>query len=96
MPLYQFRCQICGMFDLPFSMSAVPDAARCPDCGDDARRGISAPMLGRGNSPAMRLADATRRTASEPVVVSGAPPGRRTRPGTPVSKDPRQGKLPKP
>ncbi|QDQ97551.1 FmdB family zinc ribbon protein [Tomitella fengzijianii] len=96
MPVYRFRCDSCGPFDASHTMAAVPDADACPECQAPSQRTITAPALGRGRSAAMGLLDATARTASEPGVVAGAPPGRRRSPGTPVSTDPRHRALPRP
>lgn len=96
MPLYEFRCRSCGPFDAVHTMADVPQDAPCPRCGGRARRAVAAPALGRGAGAAMRLLDATARTAAEPGVVTGAPPGRRRARGTPVSADPVHRTLPRP
>ncbi|MGV9824555.1 MULTISPECIES: zinc ribbon domain-containing protein [unclassified Gordonia (in: high G+C Gram-positive bacteria)] len=95
MPTYVFRCpDSCGDVEELFSMAAVPDDVPCPTCGSSARRTIAAPVLGVGNSAAMRAHDATRATADAPAVVS-ALPGRRGR-GTPVTTNPLHRRLPRP
>ena len=45
MPLYEFRCDACGVFEdwRILSESSVP--APCPSCGTSARRIFSAPRL---------------------------------------------------
>ncbi|MEU5841956.1 zinc ribbon domain-containing protein [Rhodococcus sp. NPDC047139] len=96
MPLYEFRCAECGPFDLSVPMSEVSASTRCPQCGGHARRLLTPPRLGRGGSTAMRLHDATARTASEPDVVSGALPGTSRRPSRSVTTDPRHRSLPRP
>ncbi|WP_254699263.1 FmdB family zinc ribbon protein [Rhodococcus sp. SGAir0479] len=95
MPLYQFRCDHCGSFDRSYSMTAVPEAADCPACAGPARRQITAPRLGHGNSAPMRLLDATARSASEPAVVQGTRPGAR-RATQKVTTNPLHRKLPRP
>lgn len=96
MPVYRFRCPSCGPFDAVHTMAAVPDSDPCPSCGAHARRAVTAPALGRGSSPQMRAIDAAARSASEPAVVSGAVPGRRRGPATPVSRNPLHRRLPRP
>lgn len=96
MPVYQFRCPSCGPFDAVHTMAAVPDSGRCPACGADARRAITAAALGRGSSPRMAAIDAAARSASEPAVVTGAVPGRRPGPAAPVSQNPLHRRLPRP
>jgi putative FmdB family regulatory protein len=93
-PTYAFRCAACGDFDAVFPMTAVPARLDCRACGEAARRIFSAPHLGAGGSTAMKLLDATTRTASEPTIVE-SPPGRRNSP-RPVSRNPLHAKLPRP
>jgi putative FmdB family regulatory protein len=73
MPTYAFRCVACGDFDAVFLMTTVPAQLDCQVCGGAARRIFSAPHLGVGSSTAMKLLDATKRTASEPAVVESLP-----------------------
>ncbi|MCD2141346.1 MULTISPECIES: FmdB family zinc ribbon protein [Rhodococcus] len=96
MPLYEFRCADCGPFDVSVPMSEVSASAPCPRCEQQSRRSLTPPRLGRGGSAAMRLHDATARTASEPDVVSGSLPGVSRRPSRPVTTDPRHRTLPRP
>ncbi|WP_305094547.1 zinc ribbon domain-containing protein [Prescottella sp. R16] len=94
-PLYQFRCAQCGPFDATHPMTSVPDEDGCPGCGGASRRQITAPRLGHGSSTAMRLLDATARSAHEPAVVTGTRPGARRAP-QPITTDPLHRKLPRP
>ncbi|WP_309568827.1 zinc ribbon domain-containing protein [Rhodococcus pyridinivorans] len=96
MPMYEFRCADCGPFDVSVPMSEVSASAPCPRCEQQSRRSLTPPRLGRGDSAAMRLHDATARTASEPDVVSGSLPGVSRRPSRPVTTDPRHRTLPRP
>ncbi|GAA4815308.1 FmdB family zinc ribbon protein [Tomitella cavernea] len=96
MPVYEFRCPVCGPFDALHTMAAVPDADLCPACGAASCRSITAPALGRDGSAPMRLLDAAARSASEPAVVSETAPGRRRTAGTPVSTNPLHRRLPRP
>lgn len=93
MPLYEFACPQGHTSEATFAISDAPASIDCPACSVRARRRVSAPNLGRGASPAMRLLDATARSAHEPAVVTGAHPG--TRAATPVTRDPRHAKLPR-
>jgi len=94
-PRYEFRCE-CGDFAATYTMNAVPPSADCPHCGGTARRVYSAPHLGRTGSSEFGLIDRAERSAHEPEVVSGAVPGRRRRPGTPITTNPLHAKLPPP
>ncbi|GAY11372.1 FmdB family zinc ribbon protein [Pseudonocardia sp. N23] len=94
MPTYSYRCPVCGPFDLVRRMAEVAGAADCPDCGRAGPRVWGAPAL-RGLDDRLRRAlDAGERSADRPDVV-GAVPGR-SRKATPVTRDPRHAKLPRP
>ncbi len=62
MPLYEFRCDRCGPFDLmrPLAESEAP--ATCPTCQESAKRIFSPPMLLSGS---LRL----KRENPEPTLV---------------------------
>ena len=94
MPLYEFACPQGHATEASYSFAAVPASIDCPACSVRARRRMVAPHLGRGSSTAMRLLDATARSAHEPEVVRGTAPGSRR--ATPVTTDPRHAKLPRP
>ncbi len=49
MPLYEFRCDHCGVFDLWRTMAESDAPAECPDCKEAARRVFSPPMLLSGS-----------------------------------------------
>ncbi|ORM36570.1 zinc ribbon domain-containing protein [Williamsia sp. 1135] len=96
MPTYQFRCLTCGDFDRTYPIASVPDHTRCVECDSSARRVMTAAGLSSGNSQAMRLLDATARTASEPRVVSSPPRSGRPSPRAVRAADPRLSTLPRP
>lgn len=98
MPTYVYRCDAgrgCGEFERRYPIAEVPAVLNCPECADSARRVITAPALGVGDSPAMRLHDATAATADRPAVVSAVPGSARAA-RRPVTTDPRHRKLPRP
>lgn len=66
MPLYEFKCDECGLFDQlrPMAESSLP--AVCPECQKDAKRIFSAPML---LSSALRL----KKENPEPQLVKRSP-----------------------
>jgi putative FmdB family regulatory protein len=45
MPLYEFRCQDCGIFDLWRAMAESSAPAHCPTCNETAKRIFSPPAL---------------------------------------------------
>ncbi|ALU39191.1 hypothetical protein AS188_04835 [Kocuria flava] len=94
MPLYEYRCPACGVFEALRSMGAAGAEQACPGCGAPARRLMSAPGLSRTGSAAARLIERTEATASEPGVVAAPPPGPRTGPRR--STNPLHRRLPRP
>jgi putative FmdB family regulatory protein len=61
-PLYEFRCDGCGVFDLWRTMAESDHPASCPTCQGSARRIFSPPMLLSGS---LRL----KRENPEPQLV---------------------------
>jgi putative FmdB family regulatory protein len=61
MPLYEFRCQDCGEFDLWRAMAESSQPATCPNCNLLAKRIFSPPALLSGS---LRL----KRENPEPVL----------------------------
>ncbi|MBF6148086.1 FmdB family zinc ribbon protein [Nocardia nova] len=91
MPLYQFSCRGCGLFDRSYRMAEVPAHVACPRCAQAAVRRPGGGLVRR--SAAVRMLDATARTASEPAVVGAVPQPRTSRPTT---ADLRHRRLPRP
>jgi putative FmdB family regulatory protein len=93
-PTYSYRCPHCGVFELVRAMSEAGVPTGCVDCGAPARRVFGAPAL-RGLDPGVRRAlDAQARSADAPDVVTSVPG--RSRRATPVTRDPRHARLPRP
>ncbi|WP_226369404.1 zinc ribbon domain-containing protein [Pseudonocardia alni] len=80
--LYVYRCGADGPVEERHPIGSAPATARCPTCGEQSPRVITAPMLGLADRGRMALIDRTTATAHEPQVVS-APPPRPLRPGGP-------------
>ncbi|WP_152353429.1 FmdB family zinc ribbon protein [Brachybacterium subflavum] len=97
MPIYEFRCSSAHRFEVSVPMSGRDGAQDCPDCGAPAARLIAAPALGHFGSPAARLLESTQASAHSPGVVDAVPGGGAApRRGTPVTRDPRHARLPRP
>ncbi|HTL89049.1 MAG TPA: zinc ribbon domain-containing protein [Leptolyngbya sp.] len=82
MPLYEFKCDPCGVFDQWRSMAESSHPAHCPTCQKPAMRLFSAPMLLTGSfrlsktvTPEPQL---VQRPAAEPIrpKVQSHPGGR--------------------
>ncbi|WP_178945415.1 FmdB family zinc ribbon protein [Kocuria sp. TGY1127_2] len=96
MPLYEFRCPRCGVFEAQHSMSAVPAERQCRTCVETATRIFSPVGLSKlGTARATAMSEAER-SAHEPDVVTRlpGPPVPKAPPHT--SHDPRHLKLPRP
>ena len=96
MPIYEYRCPACSIFEVISPMGAASDLQSCPTCGHLARRKMSVPNLSKTGSAAFQLIDSSERSASEPQVVSGALPGNPKRPRQPFTSNPLHSKLPRP
>ncbi|WP_434994545.1 FmdB family zinc ribbon protein [Arthrobacter sp. Ld5] len=96
MPIYEYSCPGCDVYEVIRGMGAAPAEDACPTCGQPARRRISAPHLARTGTAAFQLIDSTERSASEPRVVSGGlpSPGRGATPT--YTTNPLHQKLPRP
>jgi putative FmdB family regulatory protein len=69
-PVYAFTCAGCGPFDLVRPMGQAGARARCPACGDEARRLFTPPGLALLASPVRRALDVEEKSAHEPAVVA--------------------------
>jgi putative FmdB family regulatory protein len=96
MPIYEYRCPRCDVFEVVRAMGAAQGVDACPTCGEPAVRRFTAPHLARTGTAAFRLLDATNRSASEPQVVSGSPPTAGPRSAPLYSSNPLHRKLPRP
>ncbi|MFP5314050.1 MAG: FmdB family zinc ribbon protein [Actinomycetes bacterium] len=96
MPIYEYICPQCDVFEVIRPMGASSAMDTCPSCGATVRRKISAPHLTRTGSAASKLIESTHRSASEPEVVKGAIPSARARKVQPYSFNPLHKKLPRP
>jgi putative FmdB family regulatory protein len=94
MPTYTYRCDSSHRFDEVHTMSSIPDASTCPECGGEALRRPGAPHLSAAGSSAYGLIDASARSAHEPAVVSSLP-GTPRRAGSGVTRNPLHAKLPR-
>lgn len=96
MPIYEYRCPECSIFEVISPMGAASDQRSCPTCGQTARRKISVPNLSKTGTAAFQLIDSAARSASEPQVVTGALPATSRRKSQPYTTNPLHRKLPRP
>ena len=72
MALYEFACPGCPPVEAFYPMGSAPDSIKCPGCGGQAARRISAPRLSIAGTSAFKLIEATEKSAHQPQVVSGS------------------------
>jgi putative FmdB family regulatory protein len=70
MPVYAFTCATCGAFDVVRPMVEAGAPARCPECGNDARRVFSPPGLALLARPVRAGLEMEEKSAHEPDVVT--------------------------
>jgi putative FmdB family regulatory protein len=94
MPIYVYKCPECGYFEAQFSMSAVRQSVRCPDCGRAARKVVTTPHLARTPVALARQRERAEASRESPEVVPAVPAEapRRARPAW----NPKWASLPRP
>lgn len=93
MATYVYRCDDDGDVDVVLPIGTAPPHRPCPACAAAMSRVFVAPMVGRVSRAHLAAVDRSERTRDSPDVVSAPPPGPRR---TPVTRDPRHAKLPRP
>jgi putative FmdB family regulatory protein len=74
MPIYEYRCEYDGAFEVSRPVGTAPDSASCPACDRQARRTFSVSMVRLGSRPAVFAAmDQAAKTRYEPDVVTSLP-----------------------
>jgi putative FmdB family regulatory protein len=80
-PLYEFRCDRCGPFELRRDMQDAADAASCPSCARPAQRRYTVSGGGPTIGPLRDAGQVDRarmdRARSGEPVITGPPSGRR-------------------
>jgi putative FmdB family regulatory protein len=93
---YEFRCDEHGAFDITRPLGSAPSAIACPECGGEATRVFSKPMLMSVPKDLVAALDHSEKTRHEPDIVTSLPP-RDPRKRTPVLPlTPTLAKLPRP
>jgi putative FmdB family regulatory protein len=75
MPMYEYECDSHGVFETIRSLrdAALPEP--CPDCGEGARRILSAPRLAQMEANQVIARDRNERSRHEPRIVNSKPAG---------------------
>lgn len=96
MPTYAFRCASGDHFDAHYSINDVPSTTTCPSCAGPAKRVMTAPHLSKAGTSAYGLIERSERSAHEPDIVQGRPPGAPRKAGGGITMNPLHQKLPRP
>jgi putative FmdB family regulatory protein len=84
MPLYDYRCDRCGPFELWHKMSETGIAKTCPPCGGPASRIFTAPNISLGSGSLLSQVG-----SSDPRIVK-----RQGEPAAPRHQSPQKGSRP--
>jgi putative FmdB family regulatory protein len=74
MATYEYRCDQDGGFDVVLPLGSAPGSIRCPECGGEARRVFSPPMLKSAPRALVAALDHEEKTRHEPDIVTSLPP----------------------
>lgn len=66
MPLYEYDCSRHGVFETMHSMHDAQAPERCPSCGEQAPRVLSAPRLARVSAHERKARDRNEKSRHEP------------------------------
>ncbi|MBM4259628.1 MAG: zinc ribbon domain-containing protein [Deltaproteobacteria bacterium] len=86
MPIYEFSCRSCGLFEVQRSVREATTSVPCPSCHASASRVLSAPVL----MPTSRAAQRQRTSGTPPQVVQRRAP--ETPPASPAPQYQRSGR----
>ena len=95
MPIYDFKCSEGHVTEHRFPITSDIRETECPECGQNARRMISAPFTRRVDQSKAAAVESAQKSAYEPQVVNSVPRTENRKP-TPVTRDPQHAKLPRP
>jgi putative FmdB family regulatory protein len=94
--LYEYRCEQDGVFDTFRQIGTAPESLACPECGGEARRVFSKPLLKSVPRDVIAALDHEEKTRESPDIVTSLPP-RPAHKRTPVAPlTPTLARLPRP
>jgi putative FmdB family regulatory protein len=77
LPIYEYRCDEEGEFEVMRPIGTAPATLPCPVCGTESRRVFSMPMLRSASKSGWNSAiDHAEKSRFEPDVVRSLPPSR--------------------
>lgn len=94
MAIYEYQCDQDGVFDVMRPLGTAPRSIKCEQCGGEAMRILSVPLVRSAVRAAWTAAiDHADKSRYEPEVVSSPPPARR---GRTLQMTPALWRLPRP
>jgi putative FmdB family regulatory protein len=74
MAIYEYRCDLDGVFEVSRPLGTAPQSVTCSICGGEARRIVSMPMILSGSRSAWSAAiERAEKSRHEPEVVTSLP-----------------------
>ena len=74
MAIYEYRCELDGLFEVTRPLGTAPQSVTCSVCGSEARRVFSIPMVRCGSRTAFMAAiEHAEKSRYEPAVVTSLP-----------------------
>lgn len=97
MPIYEYRCQEHGSFEVIRSSDKLADTMACPACGQTSPRMMCAPSIRRSDNRGFySMMDHAEKSRHEPEVVSSIPRSGNPRPARVAKMTPQLAGLPRP
>lgn len=93
MPMYDFACPECGVFEQSHPLAAIPRNVACPTCENTAPKIISGVGYSRLSGAAATAMERAEASAHEPTVITSKPAV--ARPVT-ITHNPLHRRLPRP
>jgi len=76
MPVYEYWCDVHGVFETIQPLSAYDQPSACPSCGESSPRTlVTAPRLGKSDRAAIQAHDVNARSSDSPKRSSQHGPG---------------------
>ena len=73
MPIYEYRCDDDGVFEVTRPLGTSPERIGCPECGSEARRVFSKPMVSFSPPALVAAIEHAEKSRDEPEVVTSLP-----------------------
>jgi putative FmdB family regulatory protein len=74
MPIYEYRCDGDGAFEITRRLGTALESATCSACGSQAKRVFSAAMIQNGSrAPFFAAMEQAEKSRNEPTVVAALP-----------------------